>query len=246
MSIHLVGGGWQDAPDGVAYRAFVAEATACAAAGGRDVPRVAVIAVRDGDGDAHAAKLIEAIAAGGAIDPVVTAGGLDDEIPASAFEGVDGIAVGGGLTPVYRDRIAPHADLIRARVGAGIPYLGFSAGAAITAARAIVGGWRIGAVEIAPEDVSEDLDELTVLPGIGLVDVSVDVHVAQWGALSRMVAAVEAQAVEAVIGIDENTVLIAGNGPLRVAGAGSVWTVTGTEQGVLVRTLGADERGAER
>ncbi|WEG07825.1 peptidase S51 [Microbacterium horticulturae] len=244
MSIHLVGGGWQDEPDGLAYRAFVAEATERAGAAGRDVPRVAIIAVRDGDGDQHAAKLIDAVSAGGAIDAAVTAGGLGDAIPASAFEDVDGIVVGGGLTPVYRDRLEPHFDLIRALVGSDIPYLGFSAGSAITASRAIVGGWRIGGVEIAPEAVSEDLDELTVQPGIGLVDVSVDVHSAQWGALSRMVAAVEAKAVDAVVGIDENTVLIAGRGPLRVAGTGSVWTVTRTDEaagepGVIVRTLGA-------
>ena len=244
MSIHLVGGGWQDAPDGVAYRAFVAEATERAAAGGRDVPRVAVIAVRGGDGDEHAAKLAAAITAAGPIAPAVIAGGLNDEIVASAFDDVDGIVVGGGLTPVYRVRIEPHFDRIRALVGTGIPYLGFSAGSAIAASRAIVGGWRIGGVEIAPEEVSEDLDELTVAPGIGLIDVSVDVHAAQWGAVSRMVAAVEAGIVEAAVGIDENTVLIAGNGPLRVVGAGSVWTVTPSEQagdgqGVVVRTLGA-------
>jgi cyanophycinase len=91
---------------------------------------------------------------------------------------------------------------------------------------------------VCPEDTAEDLDEVTVLPGIGLIDVSVDVHVAQWGALSRLVAAVEAGLVDAGVGIDENTVLIAGSGALRVAGAGSVWRVTTSEQGVLVSTMG--------
>src|SRR6185312_9725215 len=87
VSVHLVGGGWQDRPDGVAYRGFVAEATARAAASRRDVPRVAVVAVRDGDGDAHAAKLVAAVAA---------AGPIEDDIPASVFAHVDGIVVGGG------------------------------------------------------------------------------------------------------------------------------------------------------
>ena len=77
-----------------------------------------------------------------------------------------------------------------------MPYLGFSAGAAIAAERALVGGWRIGGVAVSPEEASEGLDELTVAPGIGLVDVAIDVHVAQWGTLSRLVAAVEAGLVE--------------------------------------------------
>ncbi|WP_417562293.1 peptidase S51 [Microbacterium sp.] len=238
MSVHLVGGGWQDQPDGEVYRAFVAEATTRAAAAGRAVPRVAVIAVRDGDGDEHAAKLIEHAGPAGAFEPVVTAGGQDDEIPAAAFDGVDGIMVGGGLTPAYRDRLEPHFELIRALVLAGAPYLGFSAGAAIAATHAIVGGWRIGDVEIAAEDIGEDLDELAVRPGIGLFDISVDVHVAQWGALSRLVAAVESGLVDAGVGVDEGTVLIAGSGALRVAGSGSVWSATRVDQGVLVRTLG--------
>jgi cyanophycinase len=239
VSVHLVGGGWQDEPDGKAYRAFVAEATARGVTAGRDVPRIAVISVRDGDGHEHAAKLIAHAAAGGAFDPVVTAGGLDDEIPVTAFDDVDAIMIGGGLTPVYRDRIEPHFDLIRARVLAGVPYLGFSAGSAIASSRAVVGGWRVGGVEVAPEDAGEDLDELSVLPGIGLVDISIDVHAAQWGTLSRLIAAVEAGVVDAGAAVDENTVLIAGSGALRVAGSGSVWSVTRTDQGVLVRTLGA-------
>jgi cyanophycinase len=155
-----------------------------------------------------------------------------------AFADVDGIIVGGGLTPAYRDALEPQFGTIRDLVGDGVPYLGFSAGAAIAASNALVGGWTIGGVPVCPEDTAEDLDEVTVLPGIGLIDVSVDVHVAQWGALSRLVAAVEAGLVDAGVGIDENTVLIAGSGALRVAGAGSVWRVTTSEQGVLVSTMG--------
>jgi len=237
VSVHLVGGGWQGEPDGVAYALFVREATARAAAAGRDLPRVAVVAVRDGDAADHADRLIAASAPAGRIDAVVTAVGERDAVPAAAFDDVDGILIGGGLTPAYRDRLEPHFDVIRALVLAGVPYLGFSAGSAIASAGALLGGWRIGGIEIAPEEVCEDLDDVTVLPGIGLIDIAVDVHVAQWGALSRLVAAAEAGLIDAGVGIDENTVLVAGDGPLRVAGAGNVWTVTRTDQGVLVRTL---------
>jgi cyanophycinase len=78
-----------------------------------------------------------------------------------------------------------------------------------------------------------------VAPGIGLVDVSIDVHVAQWGTLSRLVAAVEAGLIEGGLGIDEQTVLIVGDGELRVAGHGSVWRVLPAESGVLVGSIGA-------
>ncbi len=238
MSVHLVGGGWEDPPDGVVYAGFIREATARASAAGRDLPRVAVIAVGDGDEAEHAAKLIDAATPGGEFAPLVTAVRHDQAVPATAFADVDGILVGGGLTPRYRELLEPHFGELRRQVAAGVPYLGFSAGAAIAAERAIVGGWRIGGVPVAPEATAEDLDELTVAPGIGLVDVAIDAHVAQWGTLSRLVAAVEAALVEGGLGIDEHTVLIVGDGDLRVEGAGSVWRVLPAESGVVVGTIG--------
>ena len=82
-------------------------------------------------------------------------------------------------------------------------------------------------------------DELDVEAGIGLVDVAIDVHVAQRGMLSRLVAAVEAGLVDGGLGIDERTVLIVGDGglagPARAASGGC----SPTEQGVLVSTIGA-------
>ncbi|MFD4422782.1 peptidase S51 [Agromyces sp. NPDC058484] len=239
MSVHLVGGGWQDAPDGVEYAAFLVEATLRATAAGRDRPRIAVVSVRDGDHDEHAARLIAAASPAGEFEPHVTAVAHDGAVPATAFAEVDGILVGGGLTPVYRDLLEPHFGELRRLVASGVPYLGFSAGAAIAAERALVGGWRIGDVAVSPEEAAEDLDEITVVPGIGLVDVTIDVHVAQWGTLSRLVAAVEAGIVEGGLGIDECTVLVVGDGGLRVAGQGSVWRVLPAESGVAVGTIGA-------
>ena len=239
MSVHLVGGGWLEEPDGVVFDAFLAEARARAAGAGRDEPRIAVIAVRDDDAGDHAAALVAAAAPAGSFDPLITAVANDGTVPAAAFAEVDGVIVGGGLTPAYRERLEPHFGELRRQVAAGMPYLGFSAGSAIAAERALVGGWRIGGVAVAPEDAAEDLDELTVAPGIGLVDVAIDVHAAQWGTLSRLVAAVEAGLVEGGLAIDEHTVLIVGEGDLRVAGRGSVWRVLPAEQGVLVSTIGA-------
>ena len=239
MSVHLVGGGWLDQPDGVVFAAFVAEARVRAAAAGRTEPRIAVVAVRDGDGADHAERLVAAAAPAGAFDPVITAVEHDGAVPGSAFVDVDGILVGGGLTPVYRDLLEPHFGELRRQVATGVPYAGFSAGAAIAAEGALLGGWRIGGVAVAPEEAAEDLDELTVAPGVGLVDVAIDVHAAQWGTLSRLVAAVEAGLVAGGLAIDEHTVLIVGEGGLQVAGRGSVWRVLPTEQGVLVSTIGA-------
>lgn len=239
MSVHLVGGGWSDEPDGAEYAEFLAEAEGRAAASGRSVPRIAVIAVRDADEREHAEKLVATAGAAGEFEPHITAVGHDGVVPSTAFADVDGILVGGGLTPVYRELLEPHFGEVRRQVAAGVPYLGFSAGAAIAAERALIGGWRIGGVAVSPEDAAEGLDELTIAPGIGLVDVSIDVHAAQWGTLSRLVAAVEAGLVTGGLGIDERTALIVGEGGLRVAGHGSVWRVLPGENGVVVGTIGA-------
>ncbi|PJI94796.1 peptidase S51 [Luteimicrobium subarcticum] len=231
MSVHLVGGGWADGPAPEVYGRFRAEAAAATERrSGKGAPRVLVVAIRDGDQDDHAAKLVAALSRAGDVEPVVVALAEGDDVPVETFAGtgaddLDGVVVGGGLTPAYRDALVPHADAIRALVSRGLPYLGFSAGSAIAADHALVGGWRIGDVEVCPEDSSEDLDDVTVLPGLGLVDVAVDVHAAQWGTLTRLVAATEAGLVPGGVAIDESTVLVVGTGSLVVAGAGSVWRV---------------------
>jgi len=99
-------------------------------------------------------------------------------------------------------------------------YAGFSAGAAIAGSHAVIGGWRIDGTPVCPEDSNEELDPVTVVEGIGLVDGAVDVHAAQWGNVSRLVAVVEAGLAPHGIAIDEDTVL----GPDgQVRGAGRVW-----------------------
>ncbi|MFB7843402.1 Type 1 glutamine amidotransferase-like domain-containing protein [Microbacterium sp. NPDC056052] len=232
MGVHLVGGGFGRA----AFAPFTAEATALAAAAGRERPSVVVVTVREDASTTHAGDLLDALTADGAapIDPTVVAVGLDDVVDPGVFDGVDAIVIGGGLTPAYHSALEAGYDVIRTAVQAGTPYLGFSAGAMIAAERAILGGWRIGEVAIAPEETAEDLDEITVVSGIGLVDVAIDVHVAQWGTLSRLIAATEAGAIDGGLGIDESTVLIADAEGLRIAGEGSVWRVFAGSEGVTV------------
>jgi cyanophycinase len=243
MSIHLVGGGWAPENDSenspAVYGQFLAEATLRAGAAGRTDPRIAIIVVRGADGDAHAAQLVAALETAGPLEPVITALALDGQATLLAVADADGIVIGGGLTHAYLTAVAPIAGEIRRQVAAGIPYLGYSAGAMIAAERALLGGWRIGGVPVSPQDASEDLDEITIENGIGLLDVTVDVHVAQWGTLSRMVAATEAGLIRGGLAVDEGTVLIVGQGTLGVAGTGSVWTVSESEGGVLVSTFGS-------
>jgi len=239
MSVHLVGGGWAPENFEAVFEQFVAEATARGVAAGRAEPTIAVIAVRDGDAAEHAAQLGAALATGGPIEAKVATLAHDQLAELIHVADVDGIVIGGGLTPAYLTAITPIAGEIRRQVSAGIPYLGFSAGAAIAAERALIGGWRIGGVEVSNEDGSEDLDEVTFAQGIGLLDVTVEVHAAQWGNLSRLIAATEAGLVDGGLAIDENTALVVGEGALGVVGAGSVWRVSQADGGVLVSTFGA-------
>ncbi len=86
-----------------------------------------------------------------------------------------------------------------------MPYAGFSAGAAIAGSHAVIGGWRIDGVPVCPEDSNEDLDAVDVVEGIGLVPGAVDVHAAQWGNVSRLVAVVAAGLAPSGVAIDEGT-----------------------------------------
>ncbi|MGA0568842.1 Type 1 glutamine amidotransferase-like domain-containing protein [Rathayibacter sp. KR2-224] len=238
MSVFLVGGGFRDGSEEAVYGGFVSEAVA--RAGDERPAAIAVLTVREGAQPRHGdelAAVVRKVAGDRAVQVSTTVVGEGERMPASALDGADGILVGGGLTPAYLTAFAPHAARIRREVESGVPYLGFSAGAAIAPDRALLGGWLIGGVEVAPKEAAEDLDELTIEEGLGLIDVSVDVHAVQWGNLSRAIAAVDSGALDEVIAIDEATVLAVGSGPLRASGAGTVWAVTKDEKGVLVRSL---------
>lgn len=241
MSIHLVGGGWSDDYDGEVYRAFLVEAAARALLSGRDLPRIGVLLVREDEQTAadRAVQYSDQLRRVSPCEPAITSIVEGELFASGALSDIDGLLVGGGLTPAYLDAVTPIIDEIRLLVGDGLPYLGFSAGAMIAADAAIIGGWRIGEIEVCSEDAAEDLDEVTVVEGLGLVDLAIDVHAAQWGTLSRLIAAVESGLVEGGLAIDEFTVLIVEDDGLRVVGSGSVWQVIAHDEGVLVSTIGA-------
>lgn len=241
MSVHLVGGGATTATDAALYAPFVAEAGRRAAASGRARPRIAVISLHPEAQEKAAAlaELLTAAGSGDAMEMQLTAGRPGEPIGLAAIADVDGVAVGGGLVEDVRAGLEPVFGELRRLVAAGVPYLGVSAGAMIAAEGSFGSGSRIGGVLVAPEDPDEPGDELEIEAGIGLVDVTIEVHVAQRGMLSRLVAAVESGLVAGGLGIDERTALIVGDGGLRALGGGSVWRVLPTDGGVLVSTIGS-------
>jgi cyanophycinase len=146
---------------------------------------------------------------------------------ADEFAGAAGVFVGGGWTPGYQEALEGWRP-------PDLPFAGFSAGAAVASARAIVGGWRLGERAICAEDAGEGLDQLEVRDGLGLVPFAVDVHATQWGTLTRVVHAVAAGLVAEGWAIDEGTVLVFDDGAVRVEGLGGAYRVTRQNGEVVV------------
>ena len=72
-------------------------------------------------------------------------------------------------------------------------------------------------------DFSEGLDAVTVLPGLGLVPFTVEVHAAQWGLHYRLAHAMlgDERAIDEGWAIDEHTILEVTDGALSVHGTGT-------------------------
>jgi cyanophycinase len=243
MSIYLVGGGWSATGDPEITAPFLAEAAVRAAGSGRMIPRIGFLFVVDDDSpspayrEGYPASFVTVAACEPVVAQVETAPGADALFGSEVLTDIDGLVIGGGLTPAYLAAVEPIMEEIRLLVADGLPYLGYSAGAMIAADRAVIGGWRIDGVQVCPEETGEDLDEVTIEEGLGLVDLAIDVHAAQWGTLGRLVAATEAGLVGGGVAIDEFTALIVADDGLRVAGTGSVWRVLDDPAGVIVGAL---------
>jgi cyanophycinase len=240
VSIVLWGGGWSPGGDPGIVGPFLAEAAQRAAGSGRMIPRIGMLLVR-GEADGYATGFPASFEAVAACEPVVTVltvpGDGPGEFGSSVLTDIDALVIGGGLTPDYLRAVDPIMEEIRLLVADGLPYLGFSAGAMIAADRAVIGGYRIDGVQVCPEDTGEDLEEVTIAEGLGLVDLAVDVHAAQWGTLGRLIAATEAGLVGGGVAIDEFTALVVADDDLRVVGSGSVWRVLDEPAGVVVGAL---------
>ncbi|MEV6839336.1 hypothetical protein AB0N17_33320 [Streptomyces sp. NPDC051133] len=233
MGTFLIGGGWDTTE---VYEPFVR-----ALGGDR---RVGCLVVDEGDGAAQFERYAEALRKAGAKTPVpllVPVGGRFE--PAAALDGIDGLLVCGGLTPAYQEALEGCRERLPGLLAErGMPYAGFSAGAAVAARRAVVGGWLLDGVPVCAEEIGEDLAEVEVRAGLGLVPFAVDVHAAQWGTLARLVAAVGRGEVPYGVAVDENTLLGVADGRARVAGLGRVHVVRpGADGAVCVRAYGAGE-----
>jgi cyanophycinase len=140
-----------------------------------------------------------------------------------------GVFVCGGSTPLYQQALCRDTAWLDYLYAAKIPYGGTSAGAAIAAHTAIVGGWqatRSGETRaILFQDASEGLDPLTVRGGLGLVPFAVEVHASQMGTLTRLLHAVELGFVSEGWAIDENTLLQIDANTINVYGQGHAYRV---------------------
>ncbi|MDX2162860.1 MAG: Type 1 glutamine amidotransferase-like domain-containing protein [bacterium] len=148
------------------------------------------------------------------------------------------IYVCGGVTPLYHQVLTYDLSWLDYLRDGNIPYGGTSAGAAVASGQAILGGWRVERDGVPRQMIyvggSEDLDLLTVDEGLGLVPFSIEVHASQWGTLTRLIHAVESQAVEQGCAIDENTLLRIEDGTAVVEGLGHLYYVRGSSQGVQI------------
>ena len=152
-----------------------------------------------------------------------------------------GLFVCGGMTPSYHQAIGAGRSWTAYLQETDIPYGGTSAGAAIAASQAILGGWqaaRDGQVrEILFMGAGEGIDPLTVRPSLGLVPFAVDVHASQMGTLTRLIHAVESGLVAEGWAIDENTMLVLDCRTLHIHGQGHCYHVQHNREDAVAITI---------
>jgi cyanophycinase len=152
------------------------------------------------------------------------------------LDGAGGVFVAGGWTPGYHEAlVAAGTDWLPPDV----VFAGFSAGAAIAGRWAIVGGWRLGDLAVCADEAGEDLEQLTVHRGLGLVPFAVDVHATQWGTLTRLTHTVRVGLAPEGWAIDEGTVVVHDGERVRVEGLGVAYRVSGGEGDLRLEVLRA-------
>ena len=227
--IFLIGGGWE--PDGFVhtYGAFVRRASS------RGRCKIALIlAAGDEENTSEMEVRYRQVfeACGVPADDVVLMWGTSTvpvQFDALVASRPTGVFVGGGLTPLYQTLLCANLAWLDYLREGHIPYAGFSAGAAIAARHAIVGGWQVHrddrVIGILDAEFGEELATLEVREGLGLVPFAVDVHASQWGTLTRLMQAVDLGLSPEGWAIDENTMLCIEEERLEVHGLGHAYHV---------------------
>jgi cyanophycinase len=217
VDVTLIGGGWDVAAQRQCLQPFFAAATARA----DGPPRVGVVLVDEGDG--YGERFTALLREVAEHDPVDLTVQLGETLDPSRLVGVDAVFVCGGLTPAYATSLQPAAEELRRLVlHEGVPYAGTSAGAAVAATRAVVGGYLDRGRVVCPPDAGEDLEEVTVVAGLGLVPETVDVHAGAWGTLGRLGTALALAEVPRGLAIDEDTAWRVSETGSQVRGTGAV------------------------
>jgi cyanophycinase len=239
VELFLIGGGWSEAARELVYGPFL---SAAARRGGE--PTVACLVLDEGDGPEQFARWQAALQATSPCSPVPVLVPEGGRLDVAALPAGDALLVCGGLTPAYAAALSPVAAALRGWLAEGArPYAGFSAGAAVAAERAVVGGWLREGRPVCPEDAAEDLEEVELVAGLGFVPFAVDVHAAQWGTLGRLVTAVGAGLVPAGVALDEGALLTVRGALVEVGGTGRAHLVQpAPDGGALVRSLAAGQR----
>ncbi len=228
-SLFLIGGGWN--PDGFesTYGRFIKVAT--------QNKNCKILIIIADENDHQKNETINAYL------KVFRTFGVDDHqiesiflTPASVFD-IDsldrikptGVFVGGGLTPLYQEKLCSDRGWIQYLKDYDIPYAGFSAGSAIASTNAIVGGWQITIGEktfsILDSDLAENLDFIEIRPGLGLTEHSIDAHASQWGTISRVLHSVDQNRISSGWAIDESTMMQITNNEINVYGLGQVYFI---------------------
>jgi cyanophycinase len=241
VPVFLIGGGGDHPERAAIYGPFLEAAT--------DGARRRVVLVAAADSPAEAGETITGTRA------IFTAlGAAEADLPGFVLSPADrltaewlaatratGVFVCGGPTPLYQQLLCEDRAWLDDLEAGSRPYGGVSAGAAIAARAAIVGGWQARRGDrvrpILYQGAGEGEDLLAVRAGLGLVPFTVEIHASQWGTLTRLLHALDLGLVPEGWAIDEDTLLQVDQDGCRVAGAGQVYHVTRTTRGTAEITI---------
>lgn len=158
----------------------------------------------------------------------------DRGVPMRVIEESHGVLVCGGRNPLYqRSLVALTRGMAGHLRDQQVPYLGFSAGAAVGGRFAVCGGHEThhpGQARPSPVALpkfNEGLTDLALRPGLDLAPFAIDVHATQSGTLPRLMHAVAAGICSEGWSLDADAALHldTDTGKVAIAGAASIYRI---------------------